>query len=410
MIRLLRLLRGYVVFAVSGSCPEKFINICTYNGVSVWGVKSREGVVYCCTMASNYKIIRRLSHRTSAKIRVKKKRGLPFVLHRNRNRAGLLIGAVLFLVIMKVLSLFVWTFDISGSQNISYNQAKEVLEEVGIYEGVYGDFESLNNIRNRAMILLGSVSWLSLNIDGSHGEIAIDDSVLKGDIVDKSVPGNIKAECDAQILRVDAYSGAPVVQSGDAVVEGNLLISGVVENELGGISLVNPDGVVWAKTEREESFSISKQQSFLCLTDSRLKRYSCHLFNLTIPLSFSVQNCGENYLYFTNENRAEFHGSTASISIIGEDIIPFEMKDITIESRTAERQLETDMMLRELFAYNDKKITNRTVETSIDDDSYNYYVKYECEEDIGVKSEILVDSHFDIDNESLESADTDSEG
>lgn len=409
MVRLLRLLRGYVIFSVTGSYPEKFINICTYNGVSVWGVKSREGVVYCCTMASNYKTIRKLSHRTSAKIRVKNKKGLPFILHRNRNRSGLLIGAVLFLAIMKLLSLFVWTFDISGSQNVSYNQAKEVMEQVGIYEGVYGKFESLNNIRNKAMILLGDVSWLSLNIDGSHGEITIEDSVQKGDIVDKSTPVNIKAKCDAQILRVDAYSGAAVVQSGDAVVKGNLLISGVVENELGGISLVNSEGVVWAKTEREECFTVSKRQTCLHLTDNKIQRYSFNIFNFTVPLSFSGKDCGKSYLYFVDENRAEFNGNTASISLIKENIMPFEYESIEVDGQLSEKQLNKDMMLTELFAYNDKKITNRTVKMTDDDDCFNYYVKYECEEDIGEKSEIFIDNNFDIDNDSLESTDTDSE-
>lgn len=409
MVRLLRLLRGYVVFAVTGSYPEKFINICTFNGVNVWGVKSREGVVYCCTLASNYKTVRILSRRTSAKIRVKRKRGLPFILLRNKKRSGLLIGAVLFIAILKILSMFVWTVDISGSENISYNYAKDVMKQVGVYEGVYGNFESLTNIRTKALLSFENVSWLSVNVDGSYGEVSMSESVQKGNITDNSLPSNIKAECDAQILRVDAYSGSPAVKSGDAVVKGNLLISGVIENELGGISLVNSDGVVWARTERVENLSLKKKQSFTDCSDKLKCRYSFRLFNMIIPISYCNLDCNNNYFYFTDERKAEFNEKTASISLIKQSILDYDKQSVNINKIDVEKQLKAEIMLTELFSYNDKKIINRSIETEIDEDCYKYNIMYVCEEDIGIKSEILTDDQFKIDNESLENSDTDSE-
>ena len=76
MVKLLRFLRGYIVFMVSGSYPEKFVNILTYNGVNVWGVRSKDGIVYCTTLAANYRHIRRLSRRTRNKIRIKARNSL----------------------------------------------------------------------------------------------------------------------------------------------------------------------------------------------------------------------------------------------------------------------------------------------------------------------------------------------
>lgn len=409
MVRLLRLLRGYVVFVIKGSCPERFINICTYNGVNVWGVKSREGEVYCCTLAANYKIIRKLSRRCSAKIRLKNKRGLPFVLRKNKKRVGLLIGAVCFLLIFKVLSMFVWNLDIYGMQSISECYARQVMKNVGIYEGMYGSFDSLQNIQTKAMIEFGNVSWLTVNIDGSSGEVNISESVVKGEIIDKNSPCNIKADCDAQILRVDAYEGISIVQSGDAVVKGNLLISGVMENEQGAVSLVRANGVVWAKTERTENFSFAKNSRVVSYSDVPERRYSCRIFNFVLPLTGKTLSSGSSYFYFNDERKAEFNGKAASISLITENIYSYERSTVTIDEGTSKNMLNAEIMLKELFNYNNKKIINRTVKSSTDDKYYNYEVIYECEEDIGIQNEIITDENFYIDNESLENLSTDSD-
>lgn len=409
MVKILRLLRGYVVFMVTGSYPEKFVNICTYNGVNVWGVESKDGVVYCRTIAANYRVIRILSRRTSAKIRVKRKIGLPFILNKNRKRIGLPIGLVCFFVIFKVLSLFVWNFDIYGNVTISDTRAKNVLESIGVYEGVYGKFDSLKNLQTRAMIEFKNVSWITINIDGSKGEVKISELVEKGEITDETTPCNIKAEVDGRIIRVDAYSGASSVNSGDAVVKGNLLISGVVENEHGEVSLAHADGVVWAETNRVESFSVPKEQMSVTYDESCDKRYSCRLFNVVIPLRAKNFAADGSFLFFSDENKMEFRGETASVSLIEESIFHYDRRKINNTEQSAEKQFHAEMMLNELFNYGDKKIINRSIESTVDKNGFNYNVHYECEEDIGIQSDIIVEDNFIINNDSFNQSEQDSE-
>ncbi|MDE7390082.1 MAG: sporulation protein YqfD [Lachnospiraceae bacterium] len=410
MVRLLRLLRGYVVFAVTGSCPERFINICTYNGVNVWGVKSKEGVVTCCTLAANYRIIRLLSRRCSCKIRVKRKRGLTFVVHRNKKRVGLVIGLVCFFAIMKLLSSFLWYIDYQGLQTVSEFHAAEIMRSTGFYEGAFANFESLKNIQTKAMIEFGNTSWMTVNVDGSVGEVKITEAVEKGKIFDNSSPCNIKADCEAQIIRVDVFSGMANVQSGDAVVGGNLLISGVVENEQGGLSLVHADGVVWAKTTRNESFSYPKNYRYAAVSDEPVVRRSCRIFNMVLPLTFKSQNNGQGNVYCLDETRVMFRDGVASLSLITESSYAYEMSEVVMDKNLAQKQFEADRILYELFNYSNRSIKNHTVKESEDGDSFFFDVVYDCEEDIGLKSDILIDDRgFDIDNASLQS-DTDSEG
>ena len=400
MVKLLRFLRGYIVFMVSGSYPEKFVNILTYNGVNVWGVRSKDGIVYCTTLAANYRHIRRLSRRTRNKIRIKSKHGIPFFINRNKDRIGLPIGFVCFLLIFKLLSMFLWNIDIYGFNDISYNKAKSVMESVGIYEGAYGTFDSLKNIQTKAMIEFENVSWITVNVDGSKGEVNISEITEKGEIKDDT-PYNIKANTDAQIIRVDAYSGSAVVKSGDAVAKGNLLISGFVETELGGTHLSTADGVVWAKTEHTENFLVPKSYTAAEYNPDNKNRYSCRLFNIVIPLKFDNYNTSDNYFSFISENKASFQNETASISLINENIYFYNTNNITTNENSAENIFKTEMLLNELFNYSDKKIISRTVKSSVDDKNYNYTVKYNCEEDIGEKSEIILEDNFSISNEDV---------
>ena len=142
MVKLIRLFRGYVIFSIMGSYPERFVNTMICSGVNVWGVRSRNGVVYCCARASDYRFIKKLRHRTGSKIRVQRKRGLPFLLNRNKERVGLLLGVFCFIAVFKILSMFVWNVDLYGFENMSYNHAKDVMESVGVYEGAYGKWKS----------------------------------------------------------------------------------------------------------------------------------------------------------------------------------------------------------------------------------------------------------------------------
>ena len=273
---------------------------------------------------------------------------------------------------------------------MSYNHVKDVMKSVGVYEGAYGNYESLKNIQTKAMIDFDNVSWITVNVDGSCAEVNISETEEKESVIDSS-PCNIKAETDGQVIRVDAYSGMSAVKSGDAVVKGNLLISGVVETELGGTHLEHASGLVWARTERSERFIVEKNCGFSEYESNPSKRYSANIFNITVPLTFSHFSPERNYFNFIEENRAEFKGRSASVSLVGESVYFYDEKEIARSESLADEVFNAEMLLNELFCYGDKKIIDRAIMHSADKENYYYEVRYVCEEDIGESSEIIVD-------------------
>ena len=114
LLELLRFLRGSVAFSVSGRYPERFLNITSQNQIRVWEVRRTEAGFTACMYRADYRGIRATARRAGVKLRVIRKGGLPSLLSRYRDRAGIVIGACTFIVAVFVMSLFVWSIEITG--------------------------------------------------------------------------------------------------------------------------------------------------------------------------------------------------------------------------------------------------------------------------------------------------------
>ena len=397
MISVLRFLRGYIDFAISGSLPETFLNTLTESGISVWNVKSREGVIYARTLALNYRYIVGSARKKNVRVRVIRKYGVPFFLHRNRKRIGIPIGSVCFLVIFAILSKFIWYVNIYGNENIPYSRAKSVLEELGVHEGAKAKFDSLRDLQNKALLRFGDLSWITINTEGSTAEAKMTETT-KETTENPEKHYNITAKCGGQIIRADVEKGMPYVQSGDAVAQGSLLIGGFVQTELGSTILDTARGVILAKTEHTERISVPKRKTYRSYEDSLVTRRNAELFGLKMPLEMKSVRGDTEKIGFLTESSLDFKGKTAPINLISEHIFYFDTQTENVGEKLAEDMFNAERALLELFSYSDKKIIGREVSFSDDDDYYYYDIVYSCEEDIGQKEEIILDEDFSYDS------------
>ncbi len=399
MILLMRFLSGFVTFRISGSRPGAFVNELIRRGFNVWGITARGGEIVCCVRLSDYRSVQRLCRGRSQRVHIVRRTGLPFIVLRNRRRSGLALGAVLFLVIFRLLSLFIWTIDLCEFDTISRTAALDILERVGMYEGVRADFESLKRMQTTAMLEFGNLSWITINADGSFGEVNATEK-LEPETND-TAPRNMKASADGQVVRADAYAGAPCVGEGDAVVKGSLLISGFVETELGGVHLERADGVVIAKTHYTETLTQPKTYRKASPEQNCARRYSAKLFGVTLPLT--LHDAPPEYLSFKTETAAEFYGSRASASLIEERLYAYAVTEHTLTKDEALTLLHDKAALRELLRYSGKTIAARREKLTETADAYTLTLEYDCEENIAAPSPINADE-FTIRQREEESA------
>ena len=387
MNSVLSFVKGSVRFKISGSRPGAFVNRLLKKGVGVKDIRSRGGEIYATCSLGDYREVLSLARGTSCRVHSIKKRGIPIIIYKNKNRYGLITGLICFAIIFKVLSMYIWTIDICRFDTINQTAASDILRRVGMYEGVRGDFESLKRMQTTAMLEFGNLSWITINADGCHGEVNATEKLPPATFDD--APRNLKARSSGQIIRVDTYRGTAAAASGDGIAVGDLLISGVVENADGTAAITCADGKVTARTQYTEVFCIPKEYRTAQIAETPIARKALRVFNVTVPLT--LKTTPKAIVVLRRCDRLNCEGENVSVDLITEYNYEYNITQKRNTSEQAQETMRKKLLMRELFNYSERQINSREITASESKDLYIYTVKYSCEEDIAVPSPILVD-------------------
>lgn len=290
IIRLIRFFLGYVRFSATGGFPERFVNLCTNRRIPLWNMKKVGNVLYGETTVEGYKAIRQSAYRSGVKMELVGKCGLPFFLSGNRRRKGIVIGFLASMLIVFLLSTMVWSISVEGNKNLTEAEVIEAFEQLGVRRGVFSKKIRASEVAEEAEKLLPGLLWASVNIKGSRVEIVVCERTDAPEFPDKT-PCNIVASEDGVITAIQANIGLEAVKAGDAVVKGDLLISGITRNLDMSESFKAARGNVTAEVKREICADCA---DLIFYTQSEKKtRYSLYFFGLKIPLDFRVGE--ENY-------------------------------------------------------------------------------------------------------------------
>lgn len=295
ILSIIRFLRGYVLFAGDGGFPERFLNLCAREGIGIWNVKHKDGVLTANVIAGNYHLLRRCASKAGVKLRVLRRRGFTFLLFRYRKRVGILVGAAVFVLILSVSSNYVWTIRVEGNTQTETEAILQTMNALGLRTGAMRSRLDISEMQLDALRQMPGLSWVSVNIRGSVATVEVRERIMPPDMLDESVACNVVAAQDGYIVRLEAYEGNATVRVGEAVVKGDLLISGVMESKLETTRFVHARGTVIANTTRKLEAVIPLDQEETIPTGEEKKKYSVELFGLRIPLHFFARR-GKNGL------------------------------------------------------------------------------------------------------------------
>ncbi len=153
-----------------------------------------------------------------------------------------IIGTILAAAIVMVQSLFVCTIRIDGYKAIPEDSLRLCLERSGIYEGVFRPDIDWDKARDDLRATFPQLTWIQLVYDGrvvylnvaeSSGKILSEEAEQDSDIfIPSQKPEekycDIVAERSGYIESISTLWGLALVEPGDYVEEGQVLISGVV--------------------------------------------------------------------------------------------------------------------------------------------------------------------------------------
>ena len=392
--KIFRYVYGYAVFEIDGNA-NRFFNIAARSGIELWGfsIDKRSKKKTAAIKASKYKRLIKIKRKCGLKLRLRKKRGLPFHTLKVMRRKGLVIGLVLSVAVFIFFSNFFWGIRVTGIDKLTETAVLNAARECGVYEGAKkGSFDAEIAADEIAGMIEG-ISWVSVNTDGCTVEIAIKESEIKPPIIDDNNPSNIISAKAGKIVSIEAQSGQPMVKIGDSVEEGDTLIAGIYaeqrkENDYSERELITvvgaARGTVVAETFREFSVQVSENLVEEVPTGKEKINTKLIFFGLEIPLGINTTPKEETKL-FSQKKDVFALGVKLPIGI-KQDIYEFveTQQRIMNEDEIKEKAL---LKLREFQKASmpaDSKIIDEKLEYTIGEGVCVLTAKSRCEEEIGI--------------------------
>ena len=223
-----------------------------------------------------------IARKVQCKVKIQKKKGIPFILNRYKKRK---IFLALFLVIVTLLfisSNFVWNVEIREENNLEIENIMQDLEEQGLKPGVSKNNIDTKSIINNIRLKRDDIAWMGIELKGTNAIVRIVKSDEKPEIIDESEYCNIVSDKSGVITKINAQNGTAMVNVGDTVNIGTTLIAGWMEGKYTGMRYVHSKGEIEAKVWYTKSKKIYYKQNVTELTGKEEKQYSLKINNFKI--------------------------------------------------------------------------------------------------------------------------------
>lgn len=251
LMRLWNYIRGYVIILVEGYFLEKFVNICIRRQILLWDIKRQKNSRMALKISiKGFKMLRPIAKKTGCRVKVLKKRGMPFVVNRYRSRKTFLLGAGVFIVLFYIMTSFVWTVEVTGNDRIETEVIIKRLSTMGVKPGILKYRVNPNDIANTIIMDVDGLSWVNVMVKGTKLKVEVAEGVDLPPMVPLNKPCDIVAKRDGVIKSISVKAGEEAVKEGETVKKGQLLISGSVpvKNEEGSPRKVHAMGAAMART------------------------------------------------------------------------------------------------------------------------------------------------------------------
>ena len=383
---------GYLTISVSGRFCERFINVCTNHNILLWDIKKiSANSIRCKISVSGFRKLPEIAYNTGVSVHINIKHGFPFVLNRYRNRKIALFSIFIFLICVIIANQFVWGIEVRGNYKISSEKIISALNDAGLKIGSKKSSIDQQELKRKSLMAIPELAWLWVDKKGSKVIVDVREKIETPEILSPNEYYNIVAKKDALIKEMTVKDGVPVVENGDTVLAGTVLVTGKIPVPTKQTTrYVRANAKVMARVWYEKKEVFSKISSTHHETGKRATRYTLDLFGTKLRLFHDDSSPFKEY--DTSEKKHSLWGVSITKKVYDEITLK---KELLTEESVADygvqqllKQIEEEVSPDSeqiSFEFSHKEINDSTVEVS---------VKAEYLEDIAeaVKGEILIDS------------------
>ena len=252
--------RGKIRLEIMSLMPEKFLNTLWEEGIFIEGAKKHSIVSYTFSISQKdfYKA-RELAKDNKVKLKVINSFGFFRLKGNLLKRKAFIFGFFIFIFLMYYYSTYIWSIEIKTENNVSPYEIRNELKKMGVKPGIKRKNLNIINLQNSILEGNKSVVWAKGTIAGTKLKIDILERQNPPKIKEDKSPCDLIAKKDGVIQRVYTKAGTSIVEEGQVVKKGDVLVLGEQGNEESRYK-VKAEGEVIAKTFYEKKLKLKIPQ------------------------------------------------------------------------------------------------------------------------------------------------------
>ena len=382
---------GYIRISIEGYYIERFINICGNEKITIWNLKRNKNVKLELNIGiKDLKKVAKIAKQTKCKMKIIKKKGLPFLFNRYRKRKLFFVFLLVIIIGLGISSNFVWNIQIVEEDKESIENLYKDVVESGLEIGKMKSKINTKDIINKVRLKRNDIAWMGIELKGTNAIVKVVKATAKPEIVDDNEYCNIVSDKQGIITKINAQNGTIAVKVGDTVNVGTTLINGWMEGKYTGLRYVHAKGEIQAKVWHTKNIKILYNATEKTETGNIENKYQIKINNFEINLSKRLSKF-KIYDTIVLENKfkifSDFYLPISLVKITNKEIKE-EQKNYNAEQA---KDLGIEQLQKELDnEIEDKsKVVNKIINTYEKEDGIEVYVTYEVLEDIGTNEKIV---------------------
>ena len=382
---------GYLRINIEGYYIERFINICRKENIPVWNIKKEKEIRLAFNIKiKDFKKICKIAKTTKCKLKIKKKKGFPFILNRYRKRKIFAIFLILVIILIGMSSNYVWNIEVIEENGNNLENIMQNLNQSGLGVGKRKSEINTKEVINKVRLERNDVAWMGIELKGTNAIVKVVKSDEKPDIIDENEYCSIVADKAGIITKISAQDGTANVKVGDTINGGETLINGWVEGKYTGIRYVHAKGEIQAKVWYTKHKFIEYNTTEKRETGNQEEKYAIKFNNFKINLGKGVSKF-EIYDTIETENKfkifSDFYLPISIVKTTNKEIENVQKKYNKEEAKMLGiKELEEELNNE---IENKDNIVNKNINTYENENGLDVYVTYEVLENIGTNEKIV---------------------
>ncbi len=249
-MRLWNRLAGWIETELTSAQLEAVLTAINASGIAIMDLQRMDELT--CTFwirRKQFRALQALAEKRGESLNIIRRTGLVWAVRTLRRRPVLVSGCLVLALLVGYLPTRVFFVQVSGNSTVPIKQILAAAEACGIGFGASRREVRSEKVKNELLAQVPQLQWAGVNTSGCTAVISVRERAMEEADIKTALVSSIVADRDGYILSGTTVQGNALFQPGQAVKEGQVLISGYTDCGL-CIRASRAEGEVFALTSR----------------------------------------------------------------------------------------------------------------------------------------------------------------